>query len=189
MKRDKESSPATAPADKTGVEPISSSERALFRAAVKQLEPAPADPAAPAPTPGEARRRDRARPDTASAGICETEFSFRRSGVSIRHIKRLCRGGYAVQKELDLHGQTRESARLEVQAFLKQCGQNRYWRVRIIHGKGLHSPGGNPVLKGEIGSWLKQSLQVMAYWPSSAGAGASGALDILLKRGPGKPAP
>jgi len=51
--------------------------------------------------------------------------------------------------------------------------------VRVVHGKGLGSPGKAPVLKSRVHSWLVQKQEC---WPlcSQAGDGGAGALVVLL---------
>jgi DNA-nicking Smr family endonuclease len=53
--------------------------------------------------------------------------------------------------------------------------------VRIVHGKGLHSPQG-PVLKGMVERLLSQRADVLAYASPPAAHGGTGALLALLAR-------
>ena len=53
--------------------------------------------------------------------------------------------------------------------------------VRIIHGKGLSSPGGEPVLKKRVVGWLAQREEVLAYCQSKPSGGGSGAVIALLR--------
>ena len=46
--------------------------------------------------------------------------------------------------------------------------------VRVVHGKGMGSPGKSPVLKGRVQSWLVQKKEVLAFVqarPIDGGAG------------------
>jgi DNA-nicking Smr family endonuclease len=53
--------------------------------------------------------------------------------------------------------------------------------VRIVHGKGNHSQQG-PVLKRQIGHWLRQRGDVLAYVSARQTDGGAGALYVLLSR-------
>ena len=62
----------------------------------------------------------------------------------------------------------------------------RGWRcVRVVHGKGLGSPGKTPVLKGKVQSWLIQKNEVLAFVQARGDEGGAGALVVLLKPSPG----
>jgi DNA-nicking Smr family endonuclease len=57
--------------------------------------------------------------------------------------------------------------------------------VLVIHGKGEHSAGGVPVLRGEIAAWLSQgtsSEHVAAFTTASEADGGEGAVYVLLRR-------
>jgi len=53
--------------------------------------------------------------------------------------------------------------------------------VRIIHGKGLGSAGGEPVLRSMVHSWLVQKDEVIAFCVANKADGGYGALIVLLK--------
>jgi DNA-nicking Smr family endonuclease len=54
--------------------------------------------------------------------------------------------------------------------------------VRIVHGKGLHSDSGVPVLKNLVDRILRQRADVLAYHSAPAAQGGHGAVLVLLKR-------
>lgn len=108
-------------------------------------------------------------------------WNFMRSGISPQTLKRLRRGYWRIQNELDLHGLTRDEARQALSVFLDRCGQQGMRCVRIIHGKGLSSRNREPVLKTRIGNWLMQRADVLAFCQAKPEHGGGGALLILLK--------
>ena len=55
--------------------------------------------------------------------------------------------------------------------------------MRIIHGKGLGSPGRAPVLKGRVQAWLVQKREVLAFVQAKPADGGAGALVVLLQPG------
>jgi DNA-nicking Smr family endonuclease len=60
--------------------------------------------------------------------------------------------------------------------------QLKGWRcVRIVHGKGLGSPGKQPVLRDKVKRWLVQSERVLAFVQARADEGGVGAVVVLLQ--------
>jgi DNA-nicking Smr family endonuclease len=112
-------------------------------------------------------------------------LSFRRPGIGTDVTRKLRKGGWSIQGEIDLHGLRREEAR-EVLADFVRDAHRRGWRcVRVVHGKGLGSPGKMPVLKGKVQSWLIQKNEVLAFVQARGDEGGAGALVVLLKPSPG----
>lgn len=108
-------------------------------------------------------------------------LSFRRPGVGTDITRKLRKGEWSIQGEIDLHGLRREEAREALAEFMRTA-HKRGWRcVRIVHGKGLGSPGKTPVLKGRVQSWLIQKNEVMAFVQARGDEGGAGALVVLLK--------
>ena len=90
-------------------------------------------------------------------------LSFRRRGVGVDVVRKLRRGVWALQGELDLHGLRRDEARERLAAFLREAAQSGKRCVRVVHGKGHGSPGREPVLKGKVSrGWCSAAR----CWPS-----------------------
>ncbi len=110
-------------------------------------------------------------------------LSFRRPGIGTDVTRRLRKGDWSIQGEIDLHGLRREEAREALAGFVRDA-HRRGWRcVRVVHGKGLGSPGKTPVLKGRVQSWLIQKNEVLAFVQARGDEGGAGALVVLLKPG------
>ena len=95
-------------------------------------------------------------------------------------LKDLRRGRWVVQEKLDLHGLNRDQAKEAVVTFLAECRQHGHRCVRIVHGKGLSSPGREPVLKRLVLGWLTQRSDVLAFCQARAAEGGAGAVVVLL---------
>jgi DNA-nicking Smr family endonuclease len=111
----------------------------------------------------------------------EDESSFVQAGLSPQLLRKLRRGHWAVQDDLDLHGLTRAEARVAVADFLRESVRRARRCVRIVHGKGLGSGNREPVLKGKVRAWLAQRQEVLAFCQAPATQGGSGAVLVLLK--------
>ena len=122
--------------------------------------------------------------------LLETDdsLSFRRTDVGPEVVRKLRRGVWAVQAQLDLHGLRRDEAREHLVAFLRTAGGKGLRCVRVIHGKGNGSPGREPVLKAKVKNWLAQKAEVMAFTQARASDGGHGALIVLLRPVPRRPA-
>lgn len=108
--------------------------------------------------------------------------SFIRPGLQRQTLRKLRRGDWPVQAQLDLHGLTREAARRTLAVFLMDSVQQGCRCVRVIHGKGLSSTDKEPVLKKLTGNWLTQHESVLAFCQARLENGGSGALEVLLKK-------
>ena len=170
-------------------------ERSLFATSVGTVLPlrkaAPAVPERPRPAP---RARQRERDDAAvlvealsdgfdAESLLDTDdaLSFRRRGVGAEVVRKLRRGVWVLQGELDLHGLRRDEARESLAAFLRESVRKGARCVRIVHGKGHGSPGRQPVLKSKVKSWLAQRSEVLAFTYARAVDGGHGALIVLLR--------
>lgn len=109
-------------------------------------------------------------------------LNYCRAGVSEQILRKLRRGRYSVQAEVDLHGLTVAKARLELNDFLAECRREHLSCVRVIHGKGLRSGNGGPVLKHKVAVWLKLANYVIAYTSARPMDGGTGALYVLLEK-------
>ena len=164
---------------------------ALFRSAigpVRELPPTPAAPAAPKPRP-EPRMARRDEEDARcefqrllESGELETgdELRYRRDEIPPRVLRRLARGEYAAQDELDLHHADRAQAEALLRGFLKGAREAGLACVRIIHGKGLHSDSRVPPLKNLVDRLLRQRADVLAFHSAPAAQGGGGAVLVLL---------
>lgn len=116
------------------------------------------------------------------------EAAFLRTGLPRRVLTDLRRGRWVVQGEIDLHGLTRDEARAALAEFLASALRRGERCVRVVHGKGLRSPGKVGILKQLSKGWLSQREEILAFCQARANEGGSGALRVLL-RAPDKTRP
>lgn len=118
--------------------------------------------------------------------LLETDesLSFRRDGISLEVVRKLRRGHWALQAQLDLHGLRRDAAREALSHFIHDSARRDLRCVRVVHGKGHGSPGREPVLKGRVRRWLVQKAEVLAFVQARASDGGAGALIVLLSGTP-----
>lgn len=111
----------------------------------------------------------------------DDQLSFRRPGIGRDVTHKLRAGHWSIQRQLDLHGLRRDEAREALGQFIRLAQRTGLRCVRIIHGKGLGSPGKTPVLKGRVQAWLVQKKEVLAFVQARPAEGGAGALVVLLQ--------
>jgi DNA-nicking Smr family endonuclease len=170
-------------------------EREEFRAAMADVRPIAAprrvEPGRPRPEPVplHSRRDERAAlaeslsapislDDALDSGV---ELAYLRDGLPRQVLRKLRRGHWVVQDELDLHGLNRVQAAGRVIDFLRDCASRGARCVRIVHGKGRGSKNREPVLKAKLRKWLAPRDEVLAFCQAPAAQGGAGALLVLLK--------
>ncbi len=111
----------------------------------------------------------------------DDQLAYQRVGVGPDVLKKLRLGTWTVQGQIDLHGLRRDAAREVLTEFLADAARHGWRCVRVVHGKGLGSPGREPVLKGKVLGWLAQRREVLAYTQARGPDGGAGALIVLLE--------
>jgi DNA-nicking Smr family endonuclease len=170
-------------------------ERELFAHTVGKVTPirnavrAALDRPRPSPLPRQRERDDAAVLHEAISDEFDVEtlldtddaMSFRRPDISPEVVRKLRRGAWSIQAQIDLHGLRRDEAREQLSAFLREAEKQGLRCVRVIHGKGNGSPGRQGVLKAKVKSWLVQKNQVLAFTQARGSDGGHGALVVLLR--------
>lgn len=148
-----------------------------FRRSIGQIEPLKTPPRMPVtrvpppPLPLQSRRDEEAVLQEALSDEYDPEslldidetLSYCRPGISQEVVKKLRRGAWIVQAQLDLHGMRREEAREALAEFIRESVKRGLRCLRVIHGKGLGSIGKEPILKGKVRAWLTQKAEVIAF--------------------------
>ncbi|MEM5382264.1 Smr/MutS family protein [Paraburkholderia phymatum] len=169
----------------------------LFRREIGEVAPLSAKPRAsvtrtpPAPLPMQTKLDEEAVLHEAISDEFDPEvlldtdesLSYCRPGVSQEIVKKLRRGAWIVQAQLDLHGMRREEARDALSEFIREASKKGLRCLRVIHGKGLGSIGKEPVLKGKVRAWLVQKEEVIAFSQARPHDGGAGAVLVLLQPG------
>jgi DNA-nicking Smr family endonuclease len=167
----------------------------LFQAAIGKVQPmAPPQRAALAPAPPQPIPKQQLLDDAAAlqealsdevdiTTLLDTDdqLSYRRPGVGTDVTQKLRKGKWTIQKQIDLHGFRSDEAREALGAFIRDAHKQGIRCVRVVHGKGLGSPGKAPVLKEKVHRWLVQKSEVLAFVQAPPAQGGAGALVVLLQ--------
>jgi DNA-nicking Smr family endonuclease len=111
----------------------------------------------------------------------DESLSYRAPGIGPDVLRRLRRGEWSIQAQIDLHGHRVDEAREALADFLRDSIKRGRRCVRVVHGKGLGSLGKVPVLRGKVRGWLAQRDEVIAFCQARAADGGSGAVMVLLR--------
>lgn len=172
-------------------------ERHLFTHFVGAVTPLPRkdrvtfQPEAPAPRPlqhelDEQRVLQEAMSDEFDISTLldvDDQLSYRREGIGLDVTRKLRSGQWSIQRQLDLHGLRSDEAREALGQFVRLSHRTGLRCVRVVHGKGLGSPGKTPVLKAKVQRWLVQKKEVLAFVQARPAEGGAGALVVLLQPG------
>ncbi len=168
----------------------------LFRRHMSDARPLRGDADAVPPPASRARPRARfsrrdeqnALRETLEADVESTNFhsgqslTFVRPIVGRRTFRKLARGNFSVQSEIDLHGLTVPEARIVLADFIEASVDSGHRCVRVIHGKGLGSGNRGPILKRKVDTWLRKWDAVLAFISARQVDGGTGAVYVLLKK-------
>jgi DNA-nicking Smr family endonuclease len=168
----------------------------LFREAMRGVRPLAQPKRAPTPRrppPPRARftRAERAEVLRESLAPPPVELDIqpgeseqhRQPGVPEAVLRRLRRGHYRIEAEIDLHGLTVTEARAQLREFLLEALSQRRQCLRIVHGKGLRSGPRGPVVRNAVIALLRRADSVLAYTSAAIRDGGTGATLVLLRAG------
>jgi len=146
----------------------------------------------PAPAPADPDAEARAKLFDLVAGNVEFELEFTDEyaqgfvrGIDPKIFRQLKAGKFSPEAHIDLHGLNSDQARAAVLHFVHERYLQGKRCLLIIPGRGLNSPGGYPILKKEIESWLTRDplrRVVLAFCTALPRHGGAGALYALLRK-------
>lgn len=171
------------------------SDRELFLSSIGDVTPLDAsdriEPVFQAPRPIPVQRiadeklalRESLSDEFSVESLLETDeaLSYTKERIGPDVVRKLRRGHWVIQDQIDLHGMRRDEAREMIVEFLRQAALRGIRCVRIVHGKGLGSVNNEPVLKKLVHKWLVQRSDVIAFCQAKPADGGSGAVVVLLK--------
>ncbi len=111
----------------------------------------------------------------------EDKLSFLAPGLQKNVLRKLRKGYFGLDGQIDLHGLTSSEAKRQFISFLQSSIENGCRCVHIIHGKGYGSENYHPVLKNDLNIWLRQHKDVLAFCSTPPREGGTGAVFVLLK--------
>ncbi len=107
-----------------------------------------------------------------------------RSAAPPRRMRQLKQGRQAPDATLDLHGFQRSEVIGKMGHFLENARHNGWNTLLVITGKGLHSEGGEPVIRDEVERFLTGEGQrsVVEWGRAPKQYGGDGALVLFMRK-------
>ena len=116
--------------------------------------------------------------------------------------KRIARGRHPIDARLDLHGLRQQDAYVVLRGFLARCQADGLRHVLVITGKGgkldelasrdFWQAEERGILRRLVPQWLAEPsfrLHVVSFTESATAHGGSGALYVIIRKGPRHPRP
>ena len=85
------------------------------------------------------------------------------------------------EARIDLHGLTRDEAWARLNSFVDDCFRRNLKKILIIHGKGNHSHGSDPVLGPMVKTFIEQNKHLGSSGHPDHTMGGSGATWVIIK--------
>ena len=85
------------------------------------------------------------------------------------------------EARIDLHGLTRDEAWNRLSGFVNDCVRRGLKKILIIHGKGNHSNGSDPVLGAMVKTFIEQNKNLGSSGHPERNLGGSGATWVIIK--------
>ena len=104
----------------------------------------------------------------------ESAVKYLRENEDSHLLKQLRRGDFSPEIFLDLHGLTREQAKLELAALIQTCEKEHLYCASIMTGYGTYT------LKRQIPRWLVQHPKVRALHQAPKEWGGEASILILI---------
>lgn len=83
---------------------------------------------------------------------------------------------------IDLHGMTREEAWQRLDNFVGECKRRSMRKILIIHGKGNHSSGSDPVLGEMVRTFIEEDKRLGTSGHPDRNHGGTGATWVIIKQ-------
>ncbi|MDO9142534.1 MAG: Smr/MutS family protein [Methylobacter sp.] len=118
--------------------------------------------------------------DVEKVGL-EDSLNFMAPGLQHSVLKKLRKGQFGLDAQIDLHGLNSTDAKRQLLQFLHDCVEDGCRCIHIVHGKGYRSADNHPVLKNHLNIWLRQHKDVQAFCSTPPKDGGTGAVFVLLQ--------
>ena len=87
----------------------------------------------------------------------------------------------APEARIDLHGLTRDEAEARLNGFVADCQRKGLRKILIVHGKGNHSHGSDPVLGPMVRQFIEHDKRLGTSGHPDHNHGGTGATWVIIK--------
>lgn len=114
-------------------------------------------------------------------GVTDKDSLAQKSESALRMENREYLRTMRPEARIDLHGNTRDEAWARLESFVNDCLQRGLRKIEIVHGKGIHSRGSDPVLGNLVRMFIEQNKHLGTSGHNDKNHGGSGVTWVLLK--------
>jgi DNA-nicking Smr family endonuclease len=86
-----------------------------------------------------------------------------------------------IEARIDLHGLTAEEARSRLDSFVGDCQHRGIRKILIIHGKGIHTTGSDPVLGSVVRDVIEEDSRLGMSGHPDKRQGGNGATWVIIR--------
>ena len=86
------------------------------------------------------------------------------------------------EARIDLHGLHQDEAEARLNTFVTDCQRRGIRKIMIVHGKGIHSNGSDPVLGELVRKFIERDKRLGASGHPDRTQGGSGATWVIIKQ-------
>lgn len=86
-----------------------------------------------------------------------------------------------IEERLDLHGLRQDEAEFKLNSFISNCKQRGIRKVLIVHGKGIHTTGSDPVLGELVRKFIERDSRLGMSGHPDRNMGGNGATWVIIK--------
>lgn len=86
-----------------------------------------------------------------------------------------------IEERIDLHGLRQDEAEFKLNNFISNCKQRGVRKILIVHGKGIHTTGSDPVLGELVRKFIERDPRLGMSGHPDRNMGGNGATWVIIK--------
>ena len=86
-----------------------------------------------------------------------------------------------IEARIDLHGLRQEEAEIRLNSFISDCQRRGIRKILIVHGKGIHTTGSDPVLGELVRKFIEHDKRLGISGHPDRNMGGNGATWVVIK--------
>lgn len=86
-----------------------------------------------------------------------------------------------IEARIDLHGLRQDEAEFKLNSFVSDCQRKGIRKILIVHGKGIHTTGSDPVLGELVRKFIERDKRLGMSGHPDRNMGGNGATWVIIK--------
>ena len=114
-------------------------------------------------------------------GVIDKDKMIEETEERQRQMDRTYLANMAPEAHLDLHGLHQDEALFRLESFVADCKRRGLKKILIVHGKGIHSHGSDPVLGELVRKFIERDKRLGQSGHPDKRLGGNGATWVIIK--------